>query len=161
MCITIILLYSRVWCNIVNWLYFSKKYVNTHAHKTLSFYYLTHLWVRNPGCSVTQLGSLLISHKTGMRLLGGLCLFLWGWIHFQTHSGSSLSSVSWSLGTEATLSLQAVDQGPALAARVLVAFLHMLFCFAYVSSFHPQQQQIMSLLYFRFLWHQWEKLLRL
>ena len=61
-----------------------------------------------------------------MRLLGELCLFLWGWIHFQTHSGSELSSVSCSRGTEATLSLQAVDQGPVLAARVLVAVLHML-----------------------------------
>ena len=43
----VILLYSRVWHSIVNRLDFSKRYINTHTQKTLSFYYLMLLWVRN------------------------------------------------------------------------------------------------------------------
>ena len=150
----VILLYSRVWHSIVNRLDFSKRYINTHTQKTLSFYYLTLLWVRNPEVQCGPAGFFAYSLP---RLVWGCAVghvcFL-GMDPLQAHSGSELSSVSCSPGTEAPLSLQTVDQGLVLAARILAAFLHVLSALPVSLPLHPRQQRMTSLIYFRFLWHQ-------
>ena len=156
----IILLYSRVWHNIVNRLDFSKR-LHKHTYTKNTILLLSHASVgqKSRGAVWPRWVLCLQSSKAGMRLCGGPCLFSWGWTHSQAHSGSELSSVSCSPGTEATLSLQTVDQGLVLAARVLAAFLHVLSALPVSLPLHPWQQRMTSPLYFRLLWHQWEKLL--
>ena len=100
---------------------------------------------------MAQLGSLLTVFQGWYEVVRWAMSVSWRWTHSQAHSGSELSSVSFSPGTEATFSLQTVDQGLVLAARVLAAFLHVLSALPVSLRLHPRQQRMTSLLYFRFI----------
>ena len=133
----ITLLHSRVPGNIVNWLYFSKKYRNTHTQTPLSFYYLALLWVRNPGCSVTQLGSLLIISQGWYEVVR--------WAVSLSLGMDPLPNSFWLIAEFSFL--QSWDRGhPFLAGcwpgagpccQSPCCIPSRAFCFAYVSSFPP------------------------